>query len=162
MRVQKQSGVRSASGGAGDVSRAGGLLYLAVRRRTRRNVCLHLQPAQKRCPPHRHLSAQGRLRSGTRRCRSSRNRAVKRNARRQRDCPLQPKRKRRRMRRERLRGGLPVVDAPALAKKQNASALFLTRRRKGVSLLRRIWNAAMRAAFPKSRRARTQLALMCR
>mgnify|MGYP006912490260 CR=1 FL=1 len=43
------------------------------------------------------------------------------------------------MRRERLRGGLPVVDAPALAKKQNASALFFTRRRKGVSLLSMAW-----------------------
>lgn len=32
---------------------------------------------------------------------------------------------------------------------------------KACPLLRRIWNAAMRAASPRSRRARTQLALMC-
>lgn len=45
------------------------------------------------------------------------------NTRRQRNCLLQPNRKRRRVQRERLRGGLPVVNAPTFAKKQNASAL---------------------------------------
>lgn len=37
--------------------------------------------------------------------------------------------------------------AAAFARKQNASALFFARRRKGVSLLRRIWNAAARRRF---------------
>ena len=59
----EQSGVRSASGGTGDVSRAGGLLFHAVRRRTRRNVCLRLQTAQKRRPPHRQPRTASYLRA---------------------------------------------------------------------------------------------------
>lgn len=60
----EQSGVRSASGGTGDVFRVGGLFYLAVRRRrTSRNVCLRLQTAQKRRPPHRQPRTASYLRA---------------------------------------------------------------------------------------------------
>lgn len=144
-RVQKQSGVRSASGGTGDVFRVGGLLYLAVRRRrTSRNVCLRLQTAQKRRPPHRQPRTASYLRAPHNL------------------LPAEQK-----LGRRRLRGGSVIVrfgrienagvcGASACAaacrssmprplrKKQNASALFLTRRHKGVSLLHRIWNAAAR------------------
>lgn len=129
----EQSGVRSASGGTGDVSRAGGLLFHAVRRRTRRNVCLRLQTAQKRRPPHRQPRTASYLRAPHNL------------------LPAEQKSGRRKM-----RGGSGIVrfgrienagvcGASACAaacrssmprplrKKQNASALFLTRRRKGVS-----------------------------
>lgn len=83
------------------------------------------------------------------------------NTRRQRDCPLQQKRKRRRVRRERLRGGLPVANAPAFARKQNASALFFARRRKGVSPAPPHMEYRYARGIPEKQAARTQLALMC-
>lgn len=135
----EQSGVRSASGGTGDVFRVGGLLYLAVRRRTSRNVCLYLQTAQKRRPPHRQPRTASYLRAPHNVLSAEQKSGCRR-----------------------MRGGSGIVRfsrsgnadvcgasacAAAFARKQNASALFFARRRKGVSLLRRIWNAAARRRF---------------
>ena len=63
--------------------------------------------------------------------------------------------------RERLRGGLPVVDAPAFAKKAECIGAF-----SHPSAQRRVpapphMECRCAAASPRSRRARTQLALMC-
>lgn len=156
----EQSGVRSASGGTGDVSRAGGLLFHAVRRRTRRNVCLRLQTAQKRRPPHRQPRTASYLRA---------------------PHNLLPAEQKSGCRRMRGGSGIVRFSRSGNAGVCSASACSAAcrspmrrplresrthRRFFRPSAQRRVpapphMECRCAAAFPRSRRARTQLALMC-